>query len=334
MNTESSYQPIEASRDAAEGSSAPQLQQPVIVVLGQTAVGKTEFSLGLAEAVGGEILNADALQVYRGLEIGTAKPTPEQRQRVPHHLIDILDPTERYSAGDFARRARQVIRDLEARGRRAVVVGGSGLYLRALLEGISPIPPGDPKVRQQLRDQLDEVGVAQLYARLRQTDPLTAERLGATDTQRILRALEVFHVSGRPLSSWIAERPFGEKRLPAIRFGLTLPRDLLYHRIEARVETMVHAGWVDEVRRLLASGLSPDAPAFQAIGYRQLVRHLRGEWPLDQALTHIVRETRRFAKRQETWFRREPDVAWLPAQDAAHRLPDLVCRIREADSLV
>lgn len=328
MNAEPSSVPAEVPLEVTSEPAAPRPCLPVIVVLGPTAVGKTEFSLGLAEAVGGEILNADALQVYRGLEIGTAKPTPEQRQRVPHHLIDILDPTERYSAGDFARRARQLIAELEARGRRAVVVGGSGLYLRALLEGISPIPPGDPKVRQQLRDQLDEVGVAPLYAQLRQADPTTAERLGATDTQRILRALEVLQVSGRPLSSWIAERPFGEQRLPAIRFGLTLPRDLLYHRIEARVETMVQAGWVDEVRHLLASGLSPDAPAFQAIGYRQLVRHLRGEWPLDQALTHIVQETRRFAKRQSTWFRKEPDVEWLPAQDAAQRLPDLLSRIR------
>jgi tRNA dimethylallyltransferase len=293
---------------------------PLIAILGATATGKSEVALALAESLAGEIVNADALQVYRGFDVGTAKPSPEERARVPHHLIDILDPHERWSAGEFARRARAAIAGIEERGHVPIVVGGSGLYLRALFEGISPIPPGDPEVRSELRRALAEEGLAALAAELARVDPETAARLGAGDTQRILRALEVARVSGRPLSSWIAEQPFGTQRVDAVRVGLTLPRSVLYDRIAGRVARMVEEGWVEEVARLLARGLDPGLPAFQAIGYRQIVRHLEGEWSLEQAVGETVKATRRFAKRQETWFRREPDVTWFSAQDFNRRI--------------
>ncbi len=276
--------------------------------------------MALAAALPGEIVNADALQVYRGFDVGTAKPSLEERARVPHHLIDILEPHERWSAGEFARRAREAAAGIRERGSVPIVVGGSGLYLRALFEGISPIPPGDPEVRSELRKRVEEEGLPALAAELARVDPETAARLGAGDTQRVLRALEVARVSGRPLSSWIREQPFGTQRVDAVRVGLTLPRTVLYDRIAGRVARMVERGWVEEVARLLARGLDPGLPAFQAIGYRQLVRHLEGEWSLEQAIGETVKATRRFAKRQETWFRREPDVTWFSAQDFNRRI--------------
>lgn len=312
-----------AASDRALVGVSPSGSPPVIVLLGATATGKSALALALAEEIegGAEIVNADALQVYRGFDIGTAKPTAVERERVPHHLIDILDPHERYSAGEFARRARAVVADIHRRGRRTLVVGGSGLYLRALLEGISPVPRGDRKIRRDLRRRVAEEGLERLYEELRRRDPVTAERLMPRDRQRILRALEVLEVSGVPLSEWIERKPFGDQGLPSLRIGLTLPRAILYDRIAVRVDRMLGCGWLDEVRRLLSSGLTPELPAFQAIGYRQLVRHLLGEVSLGEAVEELVRQTRRYAKRQETWFRKEPDVAWFQADDLEELVP-------------
>jgi tRNA dimethylallyltransferase len=298
--------------------------EPVLAIVGATATGKSALAMALAEQLRGEIVNADALQVYRGFDIGTAKPSLVDRERVPHHLIDIKEPHEAYSAGEFARRAREAIAGIHARGRTAIVVGGSGLYLRALFAGISPIPPGDPRVRQELRLRLKSEGPDPLRQELARLDPQTAARLAAGDTQRVLRALEVALVSGRPLSSWIAEQPFGTESIAAVRVGLTLPRSILYDQIAGRVARMLAAGWKEEVAGLLRQGLSPDLPAFQAIGYRQLVRHLEGDGSLDQAIAEIVRETRRFAKRQETWFRKEPDVTWFSAQELTRQIPGVL----------
>src|SRR3954465_4939837 len=307
---------------------------PVLAIVGPTATGKSALAMALAERLDGEIVSADALQVYRGFDIGTAKPGLEERARVAHHLIDILDPHERYSAGEFARRARGVIAEIEGRGRVPLVVGGSGLYLRALCDGLSPVPPGDPEVRRKLRERLEAEGLgaaqeevgrpAPLKEELGRLDPGTARRLGAGDTQRVLRALEVALVSGRPLSAWTAEQPFGTQGIAAIRVGLTLPRGILYDQIAGRVTQMLEAGWLDEVEALLRQEFSPTLPAFQAIGYRQLVRYLEGKVSLQLAVEDIVRETRRFAKRQETWFRKEPEVAWFSAQDLERQIPGVL----------
>jgi tRNA dimethylallyltransferase len=296
----------------------------VVAVVGATATGKSRLALAMAEALEGEIINADALQVYRGFDIGTAKPSPAERARVPHHLIDILEPHERWSAGEFSRRARAAIAGIRERGRVPIVVGGSGLYLRALLAGISPVPPGDPALRQELRARLAAEGLPALAADLARLDPATASRLAPGDTQRILRALEVALASGRPLSSWIASQPFGKESVLAISVGLTLPRGILYDEVARRVTRMVERGWVQEVRGLLDRGLEPHLPAFQAIGYRQIALHVLGEWSLDRAVRETVQATRRFAKRQETWFRREPDVTWFPAQDLDRRTPQIL----------
>jgi tRNA dimethylallyltransferase len=287
----------------------------VLALVGPTGVGKSALAIAVAELAGGEIVNADALQVYRGLDIGTAKPTSEERLRVPHHLIDILEPAERFSAGRFAELARASLAEIAARGRPALVVGGSGLYLRALFDGIAPLPAVDARVRGELAERHRREGLAPLRVELELLDAATAARLAPTDTQRTLRALEVALSSGRPLSEWLARSPFVREAVSGvIRVGLTLPRAVLYDRLAARVHRMAERGWLDEVRALVASGVGPEAPAFQAIGYSQWVRHLAGEYDLEEATRRIVLATRRYAKRQETWFRREPGLEWHDAR--------------------
>jgi tRNA dimethylallyltransferase len=268
--------------------------------------------MSVARSLDGEIVNGDALQAYRGLDIGTAKPSPQDRRCVRHHLVDILDPSESYSAGEFARLGRRAVEGIGERRKLALVVGGSGLYLRALLEGLSPIPEIPVEIRRGLQHQLALGGLETLRDELRRVDPETEARLASGDRQRILRALEVWHATSEPLSSWLRKAPDGEP-LEAIKIGLTLSRSLLYHRISERVEKMVQEGWVEEVRGLLAAGLTGGEPAFQAIGYREMVRHVMLGAPLTEAIEEIIVATRRYAKRQLTWFRREKDVSWYVA---------------------
>lgn len=303
------------------GSSQP----PVAAIVGPTATGKSALALRLALHFDAEIVNADALQAVRRLDVGTGKPSLEDRGRVAHHLFDVVDASERFSAGEFSRRARLVIEEVRGRGRPVLLVGGSGLYLRSVLDGISPIPPADPEVRRELERRLLEQGLPALWRELEAVDPKTAARLLPGDRQRILRALEVARSSGRPLSEWIAAQPVGGERssLAATRIGLTLPRTVLYDRIARRIDHMLAGGWVEEVRTLLAEGADPAAPAFQALGYRQLVAWLGGQVSWDLARQEIEQSTRRYAKRQMTWFRADPAVSWFDALDL-DRLSDRV----------
>jgi tRNA dimethylallyltransferase len=287
--------------------------KPIVVIVGPTAVGKSSLALALARTYVAEIVSADALQVYRGLDIGTAKPSPEEQQLVRHHLIDILDPGEQYSAGVFAAQARKAIGEIQGRGRLPLVVGGSGLYVRALVDGIGPLPPSEPAVRQELQRRLQDEGLQALHEELSRRDPPSARRLPPGDTQRILRALEVLEVSGRPLSEWISASVDESVSIPAVRIGLTLSRTVLYDRIASRVGEMVRQGWVDEVSRLLADWKDPDLPAFQAIGYRQIARHLLEGWSLEEAIEDTVGATLRFSKRQMTWFRKDTEIEWFEA---------------------
>ncbi|MCP4203806.1 MAG: tRNA (adenosine(37)-N6)-dimethylallyltransferase MiaA [bacterium] len=287
----------------------------LLVILGPTATGKSGLGMRLSRHLDGEIVNADALQVYRELDIGTDKPTTEERELVPHHLIDLKAPEERFSAGEFARAARAVISEVSSRGKSAILVGGSGLYLRALLEGINEIPEVPARVRSGLRQRLEVEGLAELRSELRRIDPITEARLASGDTQRVLRALEVAEATGTPLSAWLARELPKRPKIDARKVGLTLPRALLYDRIRSRVESMLDAGWVHEVESLLDRGYSGEEPAFQAIGYRQLVQHLRGGVSLGEAMEDTIRSTRRYAKRQLTWFRKDPAVAWFDASD-------------------
>ncbi len=306
------------------------MTQPV-VILGPTAVGKSALAMELAEPIQGEIVSVDSLQVYRGLDIGTAKPTKAERERVHHHLIDIYEPSMQLTAGAYATLAREAIVGIQQRGHLPILVGGSGFYLRAVLEGMSPIPPVDPKTRRELKSRLEAEGLEALRKTLEEIDPRTAQRIKPRDTQRILRALEVVLSSGKSLVEWQEESSPVGPPIAATKIGLTLPRNVLYDQIELRVRSMIQEGWPEEVRKLLDRGLDPDAPAFKAIGYRQMVAHLEGELTLDEATEEIVRATRRFAKRQMTWFRRVADIRWLSAEDPKGTFQealDLLERIR------
>ena len=287
----------------------------LITVVGATASGKTEFGLRLANELPIEIINADALQAYREFEIGTAKPSPEERARVPHHLIDILNPDEGFSAGEFARRARRAIEEITRRGRVPVVVGGSGFYLQALIDGLAPIPSIPGEIRERLQQELEQDGLSALRSRLKKVDPKLAGSLSPEDSQRTLRALAVYEATGRQLSKW-QRLPPTEQPLRACWLGLTMSRQLLYDQISVRTQQMLRSGWLAEVREL-RSKYGADAAAFQAIGYRTLVAVLDGRLTEDEAEVVIARETRRYAKRQLTWFRRNSRIVWFDASDMA-----------------
>lgn len=283
----------------------------IVVIAGPTASGKSDLALELAEQLDGEIVCADSLTIYRGLDIGSAKPTPEQRRRVPHHLLDIREPTQPFTAADFRTEASQAIDDILTRGKLPLVVGGTGLYLRVLLRGLTDAPGEDPALRQQLKMRADLQGAATLLEELRQVDPETAARCHPNNLVRILRALEVWHTTGRPLSSFHEQHGFSDQPYDALLLCLDLVREELYRRIDRRVELMLNAGLVDEVRGLLQAGVPADAKPLQAIGYREVLAHLHGELPLEAMLELIKRNTRHLAKRQLTWFRREPDLQWV-----------------------
>jgi len=282
----------------------------VAALVGATATGKTAVALALAQSLGAEIVNADSLQVYRELDIGTAKPTIEERARAPHHLIDVADPPEPYDAARYCQEGRQVLADLHRRRVPPLVVGGTGLYLKALLSGL--FAEGEPAagVRDRVRRDLGALGLPALYARLLRLDPATAARLHPQDTYRILRALEVISATGKPLSQFIASHRFQDAPYEVLKLGLRLPREELYRKIELRVEVMLEAGWLDEVDGLLRR-YPPTLKPLQALGYRHLINYLTGRWGWEEALTWLTRDTRRYAKRQLTWFGSDPSIRWF-----------------------
>ncbi len=282
----------------------------LVVVVGPTAAGKTALGVELAVRLGGEIVSADAFAVYRGLDIGTAKPDRAARATVPHHLIDVADPRERYSAGSFLRDADAAIAAVAGRGRTPVVVGGTLFYVRALLYGLFHEPPKNPTLREEL-EAAGREDPERLRARLAELDPGSAARIAANDRQRILRALEVCLLSGRPMSQLWQEDPRTAPRYPYTMLGIAPERSLLHARISSRVTEMFAAGLVEEVRALLEGGVPPTAHAFKAIGYREACRVVAGEWDEAEAKQATVVATRRLAKRQMTWLRGETSVVWL-----------------------
>ncbi|MDQ4492155.1 tRNA (adenosine(37)-N6)-dimethylallyltransferase MiaA [Sinomonas sp. ASV486] len=279
----------------------------VIAIVGPTGSGKSDLAVELALALDGEVVNADALQFYRGMDIGTAKITPAERRGVPHHLLDVLDVTEEASVSRFQAWARGAIADIHARGRRAILVGGSGLYVRAALD-VLEFPGTDPTVRARLEAEAERDGIAPLRDRLRAVDPVSAGRLG--DTRRVIRALEVHELTGRPFSSFMPDRQYAA---PAVQIGLDLERAVLHERLAARVHRMADAGLVAEVERLASAGLREGRTASRALGYGQFLRVLDGESTPEQAVEETIVATRQFARRQLTWFRADPRVHWLDA---------------------
>jgi tRNA dimethylallyltransferase len=285
---------------------------PIVAVVGATASGKSDLALDLAERLGGEIVNTDAMAVYRGMDIGTAKlPVPERRG-ITHHLLDLLDVIEPLSVADFQRRARAVIAGLRQRGTTPVLVGGSALYTRAVLDRFD-FPGTDPEVRARWEAELADVGAVALHGRLREVDPGAARRILPHNGRRIVRALEVVEVTGRPFSASLPRLEYADPA--AVQIGVDIDRAILDARIEARVQAMFAGGLVEEVSQLLGEGLEDGRTAREAIGYRQVTAYLRGGCSLDQAREDTVRATRRFARRQDSWFRKDPRIHWVPFDD-------------------
>ncbi len=285
---------------------------PLVVLVGPTGVGKSDLALALAERVGGEIVAADSMQVYRGLDIGTGKPRSKERQRVRHHLLDLVDPDQPFTAADYARLARVAVCDIRGRGRLPIVVGGTGLYVRALVRGLFDGPGEERSLREVLRVEAARVGAPTLHCRLQALDAEAAAVIHPNDLFRIVRALEVVTMSGRPISALRAEARRDHKPLeaPVLLFGLERDRQDLYQRIEARAEEMLANGFLGEVRGLLDRGFSPVVKPLRAIGYRHLAEHLNGLTTLDHAVACLKRDTRRYAKRQLTWFHHEEGLEW------------------------
>ena len=283
----------------------------IIILLGPTAVGKSELALALAGAFGGEIINADSQQVYRYLDIGTAKPSPQDRERVPHHLIDIVNPDEEFNVGLFRRLAAESIADAHRRDRKVVVCGGTGLYLKALSRGLFEGPGQNADIRAELARRIETEGQASLYRRLAQIDPTVLSTIHPNDRQRTIRALEVFQLTGKPLSQWQKEHAFQEQPYEVLKIGLNLLREELYDRINERCARMVEAGLLEEVRGLVAKGYELALKPLRSVGYRQMGQVLQGRRELPAAIDEMKQETRRLAKRQLTWFRADPEVRWF-----------------------
>ncbi len=289
-----------------------------MALVGPTASGKSHLALAAAKQLDGEIVNCDSMQMYRHLQIGTAKPTPAQREQVPHHLYDLVDPDEYFGAGRYMKEARRICREIAARGKLSFVVGGTGLYLQALLEGVFEGPGRSESLRERLQRVGRRRGFQYLHRWLGKTDLEAAQRIPPQDHIRIVRTLEIYLLTGRPISELQAGRePL--RNLPILKIGLNLPRTMLYDRINRRVEEMFRFGLVEEVQQLLDRGYDPDCKGFEALGYRYVLDVLQGGLGREEAMARMQMDTRRYAKRQMTWFRREKDVHWitLPGENPA-----------------
>jgi len=315
--------------------SAEKRHKIVLVVVGPTGVGKTRLSKLLAEQLPVEIVSADSRQIYRYMDIGTAKPSPELLKRIPHHFINILNPDQYYSAGEYGQQARRVIEEIFARERVPLVVGGSGLYIRALLEGFFQHDVRNEKIRESLEHRLREEGSQSLYRDLQKVDPVSAGRIHPNNSQRIIRALEVYLAGGVPLSR------LQEKKLPPpdftpLKFGLTRERKKLYQDINRRVEEMFRRGLIQEVSRILGMGYEKNLNSLNSVGYREVIAYLEGEIDYETCVELVKRNTRRYAKRQYTWFRADPEIRWLEVEreeDFTRAAQEIVDAYRKAMEL-
>ena len=281
----------------------------LLCILGPTAVGKTELALRIATRIGGEIISVDSRQIYCRMDIGTAKPTPEQLRTVPHHMINCVMPDELFSAADYQNGADEAIHQIRQRGNVPMLVGGSGMYFRAVVDGLFDGPEADPALRHRLRQEADELGIQHLYSRLEAIDPEAAEKIHHNDLIRIIRALDVYEKSGKRISELRRQWESGKPRYELAAFGLLRPRHELYERIEERVDRMMAGGLLDEVRSL--SGYSRDLYPMNCLGYKELLSFLDGQCDLDEAVQLIKQNTRRYAKRQLTWFRKDSRLEWI-----------------------
>lgn len=287
------------------------MKSPLICLVGPTAVGKTEIAIQLAQQLDAEIVSLDSRQIYREMDIGTAKPTPDQRRAVPHHLIDCVDVDQPFSVAEYQRLADIAIAKIRGRSKRAMAVGGAGLYFRGIIDGLFDGPGADVEIRAKLQREADALGNIALHERLRQCDPEAADRVHPNNLVRVIRALEVYELTGKPISALQQQWQMEEPRYSFRAFGLDLPREVLYRRIEDRVDLMVEAGLVEEVKGLLDRGYPRNCVAMQSFGYKELIDYVDGVRTLDEAIALLKQNTRRFAKRQLTWFRNDPRIEWL-----------------------
>ena len=296
------------------------MKSKLLCLLGPTAVGKTEIAIQLAQRLNAEIISVDSRQIYRQMDIGTAKPTPEEQQAARHHLIDCIDISQPFSVADYQSLADTAIADIQNRGNRVLLVGGAGLYFRVIVDGLFEGPGADPALRKRLEGEVAQFGVDALHDRLRVCDPESADRIHPNNIVRVIRALEVYELTGTPMSElqqqWHPER----QRYPFIAFGLTMPRALLYCRIEQRVDVMLANGLIAEVESLLAAGYGRDTIALRSFGYKELIAYLDGACTYLEAISQLQQNTRRFAKRQLTWFRKDTRIEWLDREST----PDII----------
>jgi tRNA dimethylallyltransferase len=290
--------------------------KPVVVIVGPTAVGKSRIAVEVAKAFETEVLTADSRQVYRGMDVGTDKPALEERQGIPHRLIDLVDPNESFNAGLYRRQAIDEIERLYRDHRLPLVVGGTGLYVRTLLKGLCDAPPTDPIVRAALKQEAEDQGHDRLYARLVEVDPVAASRLHPRDESKVLRALEVYQLSGRRMSEFQQEHGFAERSFSTLMIGLNRDRDALYRRIEERIDWQLAHGLIEETKQLLDQGYQRDSAAMKGLGYRQVAEYLAGAYDSAEMVRRFKRDTRRFSKRQMTWFRKEPGIQWLTIEES------------------
>ncbi len=287
----------------------------IVVIAGPTASGKTAFAVEVARSLSGEIVNADSMQVYRGMDIGTAKPTRAEQKGIPHHLLDIVHPDEDFNAAIYRRVALPIVNDICSKGRACLVVGGTGLYIRALLGGLMKSPPSDPRLREELHMECEVHGTPKLHEELKGLDPECAEGIHPNDKTRIIRALEIIRLSNRRSSDLMKKHGFRDRSLDALKICLNVDRKELYHRINERCMEMADRGLMEETQYLLNKGYSPDLKPMKAIGYRHMIRYLQGKESFRETIDTLKRDTRRYAKRQITWFKAEPDVIWIDPDD-------------------
>ncbi len=295
----------------------------IIVICGATGIGKTSVGIELAEKLGGEIVSADSMQIYRDMDIGTAKPTPAELERIDHHLIDIVEPDEDYDAVRFSKQARDRIAEIGSRGRLPLVVGGTGLYIKALLHGLFESKPVDSRIRNRLRQEAEEKGSRFLYERLQENDPASADRLHPNDAYRIIRALETIETTGKSISDLHQDHGFEDDPYIVLKIGLRMERRKLYRRIDKRIDLMIEAGLVGEVKTLLQMGYTADLKSMQSIGYRHVVEYLQDKLSWDECIRTPKRDTRRFANRQFTWFGADRQIQWY-APDQLNEIARLV----------
>jgi len=286
----------------------------VLVIVGPTAAGKTQVSLKLADILHGEIVSLDSRQVYRYMDIGTAKPTKKEMKKVAHHLIDVVYPDEKFTAADYSKKARETVEEIIGRKKQPMVVGGSGLYLKALIEGFFKGPRADERLREKLGEEESRFGPHHLFGKLKEADPKAAQRIHPNDSVRIMRALEVYELTGKPISSLQEKGDYEPFEMDFVKVGLSLDRKKLYERIDRRVEKMISGGFLDEAKGLKEKGYSKELKALKTVGYQEFFSYLEGETDFASAVESIKLNTRRYAKRQLTWFRKDKEIRWLDVE--------------------